>query len=1358
MLTISKPLSSNQAQTYHKQEFTAVGQSYYKQGGAVEGEWQGKLADEFGLAGLPVDGKQFALLTEGKNPQTEDQLVRSKAAVEYKNADGTVTKTVEHRAGWDATFSAPKSVSLAALVGGDDRVREAHREAVAAALTELERYTQARIGGNNPAETTGRFIAAKFEHDTARPVDGYAAPQLHTHAVIFNMTQRDDGKMRSLQPQSLFDTQSYATAYYQSELTVRLRNLGYELSTGKSGAPEIKGFTQEYLDASSRRSQQIKEHLAKTGFQGPAAAQIAAHATRDGKLLLSPEEVLAAHRQLAAEHGNQAQKIVAEARERGRTMAQVPGREIDPGATAGTAVAYAKEHIFEREAVADRRTILRDAMRRGMGETTPAEIKAEFERRRELGEFRQAGGRTYDTERRYTTPETLAAERANIAIMKTGQNSLEPMLSERKAEKQAQAKSFLNPTQQAVIKEVLTSRDRIHGLQGLAGTGKTTTLDSIRRGAKKAGYTVEGFAPTSKAAGQLREAGIEAGTLQGFLVRKQDQNKDPNEKHLYMLDESSLASSRQMRDFLRKLEPNDRVLVIGDTGQHQGVDAGKPFEQMQQAGMKTAQLSEIMRQKDPELRRAVEHLAKGQTAEGVKLLGEQGRIQEIVDKTERTVAIAKDYMAKPGSTIIVSPDNASRRELNQAVRVEMREAGKLAKDGKEYRTLIPRGDMTGADRAWAARYAEGDVVRYTRGSKALGLETGTYATVRAVDAAANVVTVTKEDGQRVAYDPTRLRGVSVYRERSLEFAKGDRLQFTAPDKELGVANRDLGTVTKAAANKITVKLDGKKARTVSFDPNQMRHIDHGYAVTSHSSQGLTVDRVLVNIDADMAKSLINTRLAYVAVSRAAQDARIYVSKADGLDKQLASNVTKTTAIEFGSGKHTGPPIAAGPKQKNIPLEALDPSAERRYATSMLGTETANIGAKLLEQQGHITIEPDRAARFARIVEDYANRQEGAIAVVTTAAQRNELNRLIRAELQQTKTIALDSRSLPVLVEKAGSRKTATTYTVGDRIEFRTGNPERSIQANTSATVRAVDQERNRITIERPDGELTTYNPARLKAAQESRVYGEESREIAIGERIRLNVDHKAENIRAGDLAQVEAIRDIGALQVRLQDGRVMELNPGLAQHIEYGYAVTSVRPGNASHLLIALDSPGQVERGSPLLKAVNLSENAKFYARDRFAFYEPKTPAEIEQYIARTPETTQGIAKIAAPRAGQAEDRDRGFLPSVTEAAERVYMEAEHVRRHLPLERALSSVQAEGFGWLAETGTIQTYRHQQTGRNIHIDAASGQFYDQQRAPISRDAALAYALPSNQQVRLPAIERVPQITQTPDQDHDFGLSL
>src|SRR5579883_1401101 len=323
MLTISKALSSSQAQTYHAKEFVSAEQNYWKQDGAVIGEWHGRLAERLGLSGR-VSEEHFARLAEGQHPLTGEQLVRHRVVREYERNDGSKVAPVEHRAGWDATFSAPKSVSLTALVGGDDRVRDAHRHAVNVALNELECYTQARIGGNNPAETTGRFIAATFEHDTARPVDGYAAPQLHTHTVIFNVTERENGQTRALQPQELFASQRYATSVYRSELAMRLQGLGYELERGKHGQPEIKGYTKEYLEASSPRREQIKDHLREMGIDGAGAAQVAAHRTRDSKELLSPEQVLERHRNLAAQYGHQADRVVAEARERGQHHVHEP--------------------------------------------------------------------------------------------------------------------------------------------------------------------------------------------------------------------------------------------------------------------------------------------------------------------------------------------------------------------------------------------------------------------------------------------------------------------------------------------------------------------------------------------------------------------------------------------------------------------------------------------------------------------------------------------------------------------------------------------------------------------------------------------------------------------------------------------------------------------------------------------------------------------------------------------------------------------------------------------------------------------------------------------------------------------------
>jgi conjugative relaxase-like TrwC/TraI family protein len=907
MLTISKPLNAGQAQTYHSKEFTSPDQSYWSRGETVTGEWQGRLAEKFGLSGT-VGAQEFARLSEGQHPVTSEQLVRHRQAHEYQNADGKSVTSVEHRAGWDATFSAPKSVSLTALVGGDDRVRMAHREAATAALTELERYTQARIGGNHPAETTGQFVAAKFEHDTARPVDGYAAPQLHTHAVIFNMTERENGQPRALQERGLFESQQFATAIYQSELMYRLRNLGYEIEPGRSGAPEIKGYTQDYLDASSPRSQQIRAHMERNGFEGHESAEIAAHSTRDRKGILSPAEVLAAHRQLAAEFGNQADRVVGEARARGleREAPHVEHRQM----RTQEAVTWARDKVFEREAVGDERGIFRDALRRGMGEIRYPEIRANFEMRQAAGEFQQVEAPKHASGRAFTTQQVLGAERDVVRMMRDGQNQAPQIMSIQQAIAHTDTYSHLNSGQRRAIEEILVSRDRVRGLRGFAGAGKSSTLIAVREGAERNGYAVEGFAPTSRAAHQLRDAGLTADTLQGFLARGQQSPGDTS-RHLYMVDESSLASTKQMREFLTKIGPHDRVLLIGDTRQHQGVEAGKPFEQLLEAGMRTAQLDQIMRQKDPELKAAVERLARGDVAAGIDMLQQQGRVKEIADPVERIQAIARDYAANPENTLIVSPDNASRRQINDAVRQELQNRGIVHSEDHTLRVLVPRQELTGAERQWASRYEVDDVIRYTRGSQDTGIERGSYARVIAVNPVENLLTVEKQNGEQRTYDPRRLHGVSVYREIEREFSIGDRIQFTAPDKHLQVANRDLATIEKISPEgDISARLaDG---RSVTFSNAENAHFDHGYAVTSHSSQGLTADRVLVNVDTSTHPNLLNQRFAYVSVSRASLDASIYTNNAASLGTDLSREVGKSAAMDVSQSiGHTAVDLSQG---------------------------------------------------------------------------------------------------------------------------------------------------------------------------------------------------------------------------------------------------------------------------------------------------------------------------------------------------------------------------------------------------------------------------------------------------------------
>jgi hypothetical protein len=277
-------------------------------------------------------------------------------------------------------------------------------------------------------------------------------------------------------------------------------------------------------------------------------------------------------------------------------------------------------------------------------------------------------------------------------------------------------------------------------------------------------------------------------------------------------------------------------------------------------------------------------------------LEQQGRVTEIADTKQRIAAIAKSYAANPENTIVVSPDNASRRQINQAVRSELQALGTVSTEDHSMRVLFPRSDMTGADRTWAARYAIGDVLYYPRGSQDIGIEKQSYTKVITTQPQNNMLTVQKADGAMVTYNPARLYGVNVYRELEREFALGDRLSFTAPSRELGVANRDLGTVQQIDEDQLTVEMDNGKS--VSFHINQMRHFDHGYAVTSHSSQGITADRVLVNIDSQVHPSLLNERFAYVSVSRAAHDAQLYTDSAASLASNLGHSVTKSSAVSL----------------------------------------------------------------------------------------------------------------------------------------------------------------------------------------------------------------------------------------------------------------------------------------------------------------------------------------------------------------------------------------------------------------------------------------------------------------------------
>lgn len=880
MLRISKPLSAVGVADYHDHEFANKGDQYYSEGGDVKGQWVGVLAQQWQLSG-EVDRETFARLAEGRDPHTGDRVVNLQSQKRLKNGK----MSAAHRAGWDFTFSAPKSVSVTALVGGDARVRAAHEAAVTDALAVIERDTFARLGGAESAQT-GTMIAARFEHDSARPVQGYAAPQVHTHVVVFNMTKHGQ-RVRPVQPREWFSAQKQATAVYRSSLATRLQALGYRIERGEHGQPEVAGYSKAYLEAVSPRRGQIVNALELAKSNGKRVnPEFVAMNSRESKRAVNKTLVEQVHAHLAREFGDQPRAVVDHA-----AYANSMRTEFNAYTSISShdAVAYAVEKAFERESVVDVRTITEYALQRSMGDRTVLQIEQEIHAWQRRGDLLPAPHRS---ERSLTTPELVTLERSNVRRMAEGQGVESPLVGADLVREIRHRYQHLSSAQAEAVESVLSNRSTVAAFQGAAGVGKTTALAVIAESARRDGYDVRGMAPVSGAVRELNESGVPAITLQRHLASTPSDEESHTRRRLYVLDESSLTSTRQMHEFFNRLQPADRVLLVGDIRQHESVEAGKPYQQMQEAGIAITRLEQIVRQQDPALKAVVEDLAGGRVEQAVATLDATGRIKELRTDGARHRAIARDYATQPGGTLVVSPDNASRVALNDTIHRFMQERTLVSQHERSTRVLVPRQEMTGADRKWAAQYAVGDYLRYTQASA--GIAAGSYARVTKVEPHDNRITVVRDSGVEATYDPRRLSGVTVYREEVRKFSVGDRVQFTAPNKAMNIANRELGTIVESSPTHLSIKLDS--ARQVKIYDHERMHLDYGYAVTSHSSQGQTADRVIIHVDTSMGSTTVNEKFAYVSVSRARFDVTLYTDDKSRVAPVLARSMSHQTAV------------------------------------------------------------------------------------------------------------------------------------------------------------------------------------------------------------------------------------------------------------------------------------------------------------------------------------------------------------------------------------------------------------------------------------------------------------------------------
>ena len=994
----------------------AQGASYYERDGYYAKDdpehrdasaWAGKGAEELGLTG-PVDPDTFRAVLEGKVPDG------SGTELGRRGKDGEIL----HRPGRDLTFSAPKSVSLAALVGGDRRIVEVHDKAVAATLAWVEKNAaetrmkdpetgkMARVGNQ-------KIVAATFRHDTSRNLD----PQLHTHAVLANMVRGEDGKWRSMANEGLYAQQKLIGMLYRNELAAGLGKLGYGIEkTHADGRFEIAGVSREVVEAFSSRRAEIEAAMEArdlgSSADNPRLAERAALMTRAKKRDIDRDELRSVWQRQAADLGFDARALAAEAMDRSpaadREAAVEPASEtgrgpepaasalgdIDGAAQAGTAamdarpvepaaagsgtseperetsaepalaspttgaVAWATAHLSEREAVFSRNDLFTAALAYAPGAAAIGNVEREVAALEKAGTLHPVD--LPGAEASLTTDRTVGEERETVAMMRSGQaRGRAPM---RGWQVQAHlSKGPLTAGQKDAVTLILSAKDRTVGIQGYAGTGKTTMLNRARTLAEKKGWRMAGLAPSASAVQTLAsEAGIESETLQRFLARNagvaegrlsrrgEREMRAAFAKTILVVDEGSLASTVQARGLLRIANALriPRVVLVGDAKQLDAVDAGKPFAQLQAAGMQTATMDEIMRQRDPALREAVEASLKGDIGRAFAKLG--SNVAEVKpDNIAGAVAarwLRLDAEARE-NTGVMAPSHELRRAINGHIRERLAREGRIHGPAMESERLVSKG-YTNAEKALAANYAPGDVVAFHRPYKRIGVEKGDERQVMGVDHGKREVLLDDGRGGRVGWKPGeiggRRGGSEVYRAEEIELRAGDRIRWTQNDAGLGLVNSRTAEVLRVANGRVTFRLeDGKTLELGKADP-QLRHLDHAWASTVHAFQGRTVDNVIAAMEARH-PHLTTQKSFYVEISRARDRAELVTDDAAELRAQLQAVTGERIAALEGIGEMrlepTGKGAGAGRDREVRPDQASGQSAGKdRDAAKMPARE------------------------------------------------------------------------------------------------------------------------------------------------------------------------------------------------------------------------------------------------------------------------------------------------------------------------------------------------------------------------------------------------------------------------------------
>lgn len=826
---------------------------YYIDGQEIPGVWRGNAARTLGLSGA-IGKADWEALCDNLDPRNGERL--------------TVRVKGVRRVGYDLTFNPPKSVSLLYGLSGDERLLDAFRTSVAETMCDIEADAQTRVrrNGRNDDRTTGNLAWGEYVHFTSRPVDGVPDPQLHAHCFVFNGTfDAAESRWKAVQFAGIKRDGPYYEALFHARLAQRLAGLGLPIErTRKSW--EVAGLPKDVLDRFSRRTDEIEKLAAERGITDPHTKDALGGTTRQRK---SKELSMPELRCLWANRLNTDESAVASGliRSIGGTA-----RVFDPNA-AHESVEQAVSHCFERSAVVHERKLLAEALRRSVG-MAPADTVLANAASHPLIRRKHEGQSVV------TTREVLAEEQRMLDFAREGRATCRPLGSACRPFE----RDWLDDDQKRAVQHVLTSTDRVILVRGQAGTGKTTMMQEAVAGIAAGGHRVFTFAPSAGASrGVLRSEGFKDADTVARLLSDPKLQEEVRGQVLW-IDEAGLLGSRMTaRLFNLADRTGARLVLSGDYRQHGSVERGGVLRLIEEhAGLPTASLTQIKRQQHAEYRQAVTELANGDVACALNRLDQLGWIKEIADG-DRYRAVAQAYIDSTqagGDTLLVTPTHAEALKVTADIRSMLRAAGRLEMTGHKTTVLRPL-NLTETERADPVSYLPGDTLVLHQNIP--GHRKGEHL-------------VAGRDELPLQYADR----FTAFRPDGLILAAGDRVRITKNLRVNGGATRlnngDIHSVRSVSpGGDITLKSGATlHARSGLF-------LDYGYAVTSHSAQGRSVDRVIV-AQSSMSFAASSREQAYVSISRGRYGALIFTDDKKALCEAVNMDDQRISATELISGR------------------------------------------------------------------------------------------------------------------------------------------------------------------------------------------------------------------------------------------------------------------------------------------------------------------------------------------------------------------------------------------------------------------------------------------------------------------------